>query len=326
VARYATHPGLHDAGGALLAKRKLEVGGVDTHVVDAGAGPPVLLLHGFADTCDGWRRVVPRLLARHRVIAIDVPPFGRSQMPSLRDGQTLIDFYGEYFPLLLEELHVERTAIVGHSLGGAIALSIALENPQRVERLCLLAPAGLGNRAPWWWQALAGRPVNWMALLKLPNPIAGQAIRTAMRGFLDERLMYDSRGMEHAIDSFVNLYGGRRELERLLSAGRHLIPGYTGELLQRSRRLACPVTVLWGRHDRLAPVEHAASFSAAVPQSRVSLLERCGHYPQVELPRQVNEILDEALGDRVSAPNVLTLGRPASGSPGAPRPRAPLPR
>jgi pimeloyl-ACP methyl ester carboxylesterase len=214
--------------------------------------------------------------------------------------------------------------VIGHSLGGAIALSLALEQPQTVERLCLIAPAGLGNRAPWWWQALAGRPVNWMALLKLPNPVAAQAIRTAMRGFLEERLVFDNRGMDDAIETFVDLYGGRRELERLLSAGRGLIPGYTGDLLQRSRRLGCEVTVIWGRHDRLAPVEHAASFAAAVPQARVHLLERCGHYPQVELPSQVNEILGEALGWGADAP-VVSLGRATAAAPRVRRRRAPLP-
>jgi pimeloyl-ACP methyl ester carboxylesterase len=164
-----------------------------------------------------------------------------------------------------------------------------------------------------------------MALLKLPNPVAAQAIRTAMRGFLEERLMYDNRGLEDTIDAFVSLYGGRRELERLLSAGRALIPGYTGDLLQRSRRLDLPVTVIWGRHDRLAPVEHAASFAAAVPHSQVHLLERCGHYPQIELPTRVNEILEEALGE-VRGAKVVSLRRAGAAAPPARRPGASLPR
>jgi pimeloyl-ACP methyl ester carboxylesterase len=309
----------------MLAKQVLDVDGVETYVIDAGSGPPVLLLHGFADTADGWCRVVPRLERDHRVIAIDIPPFGRSHRPVLEEGETLIDFYGHFFPRLFEILEIDRATIMGHSFGGAIALSVALEQPQAVDRLCLIAPAGLGNRAPWWWQALAGRPINWMNLLKLPNPVAGQAIRTAMRGFLEERLVYDSRGMQDVVDHFVDLHGGRRELEELLAIGRTLIPGYTGDLLKRSRRLACPVTVIWGRHDRLAPVEHAAAFAAAVPHSQVHLLERCGHYAQVELPSQVNEIIEECL-DGVHAARVVNLGRAAAGSPPARRPRAPLPR
>ena len=145
-----------------------------------------------------------------------------------------------------------------------------------------------------------------------------------MRGFLEERLLHDSRRMDDVIDHFVDLHGGRRELERLLSIGRALIPGYTGDLLQRSRRLTCPVTVIWGRHDRLAPVEHAAAFASAVPHAKVHLLERCGHYPQIELPTQVNEIIDECLFGARETP-VVSLGRRAAfGSPRARRPRAPL--
>jgi pimeloyl-ACP methyl ester carboxylesterase len=222
--------------------------------------------------------------------------------------------------------------VVGHSLGGAIALSVALEQPQRVDRVCLIAPAALGNKAPWWWHALAGRPVNWMALLKLPNPVARQAIRTAMRGFLEERLMYDSRRLDDVIEQFVEAYGGRRELERLLAIGRALIPGYTGDLLERSRRLECPVGVLWGRYDRLAPVEHAGSFAAAVPHAQVHLLERCGHYPQIELPSRVADLMEECIGSAdTPAANgrgaeVVSLDRAGGAARRGRRSRAPLPR
>jgi pimeloyl-ACP methyl ester carboxylesterase len=295
LARSATHPGLHDASGQTLGAQVIDVDGCETFVVDAGAGPPIVLLHGFADTADGWRRVVPALLPQHRVVAIDVPPFGRSGDPAESDGRTLIDFYTDFFPELFETLEIECATIMGHSLGGAIALSLALEQPHLAERLLLVAPAGLGNKAPWWWHAIAGRPINWSALLRLPNPVASQTIRTAMKGFLEERLMYDRRGLDEVVEHFVDLHGGRRELEALLAVGRALIPGYTGDLLNRSRRLATPVSVVWGRHDRLAPVEHAAAFAAAVPHAHVHLLESCGHYPQIECPTRVIEVLEGTL-------------------------------
>jgi len=121
--------------------------GVPTYVVDAGEGPPVVLIHGYGDTADGWRRVVPGLLDRHRVIAIDVPPFGRSGDPRTR---RLIDFYKPFFPELLERLEVERATVIGHSLGGAIALHLTIERPELVERLGLGAPARLGKAPPVW--------------------------------------------------------------------------------------------------------------------------------------------------------------------------------
>src|SRR5947207_6426394 len=98
--RSACHPGLHDARGRDLAHRLVDAMGVPTYVVDAGEGPPVVLIHGYGDTADGWRRVVPGLLDRHRVIAIDVPPFGRSSAPK---ADKLLDFYKESFPAVLHK-------------------------------------------------------------------------------------------------------------------------------------------------------------------------------------------------------------------------------
>ena len=91
----------------------------------------ILLIHGYGDTADGWRRVIPGLLPRHRVVAVDVPPFGRSSDPR---APRLIDFYADYFPELLHELGMERATVIGHSLGGAIALHLTLERPELYRR------------------------------------------------------------------------------------------------------------------------------------------------------------------------------------------------
>src|SRR3954452_3085286 len=237
MGRGVRHPGLHDADGAELTSRLVEAADVETHVTEGGHGPPILLLHGFGDTGDCWRRVVPPLSRLHRVVAVDIPPFGRSGNPSPPDGASLVDWYPGFFSALLSELELDGVTLVGHSLGGAISMHAALEHPQAVSGLALIAPAGLGGGAPWWWHAVAGRPINWAALLRLPNPLAGQAIRAGMRGFLEERLLYDARRLEDVIDHFVALHGGRRQLERLLATGRSLIPGYDGTLIERVREI-----------------------------------------------------------------------------------------
>jgi pimeloyl-ACP methyl ester carboxylesterase len=295
MGRTVRHLGLHDASGAELPGRLIEIAGSETYVVDAGEGPGIVMLHGFGDTADSWRRVVPRLAGGHRVVALDIPPFGRSSAPPPVNGTSLIDWYPDFLEALTDMLGLEGVTLVGHSLGGAIALGFALEHPDAVDRLGLVAPAGLGQGAPWWWHAMAGRPINWAALLRLPNPVAGQAIKAGVRNFLEGSLMYDARGMEDVIDHFVALHGGRRELEQLLGTGRSLITAYDGTLVQRAGEIDCPVTVIWGREDRLAPVEHAEAFAAAVPHADVHLLERCGHYPQIELPTRVSDLLEELL-------------------------------
>src|SRR4051794_38838449 len=164
--RRIRHPGLHDAKGNELAHRLVDVQGVDTYAVDAGAGPAVVLVHGYGDTADGWRRVVPGLLKDHRVIALDVPPFGRSPM---QGGDRLIDFYSDFFPAFLDAMDIDAATVVGHSLGGAVALRMAIDNPDRVTRLGLVAPAGLGSAPPWWWHALTAR-VLYQGALSMPLP------------------------------------------------------------------------------------------------------------------------------------------------------------
>src|SRR4051812_48169524 len=149
------HPGLYDSKGNELAHRLVDIAGVETYTVEAGEGPPVLLIHGYGDTSDGWRRVVPGLLKDHRVVALDMPPFGRSGKPL--HGDKLLDFYDEFFPEFLDELGLDRFTLIGHSLGGAVSLRLACEHPERIERLGLVAPAGLGSSPPWWWHALTAK-------------------------------------------------------------------------------------------------------------------------------------------------------------------------
>src|SRR3954464_11824141 len=123
--RRIRHPGLHDAKGNELAHRLVHVAGVDTYVADGGEGPPILLIHGYGDTADGWRRVVPGLLKDHRVVALDMPPLRPCESPP--KGK-LLDFYDEFFPSFLDELELDEATVIGHSLGGAVALRLAIEN------------------------------------------------------------------------------------------------------------------------------------------------------------------------------------------------------
>jgi len=320
VARALRHPGLFDASGASLPGRLIDIAGCETYVVDAPALvrrplSPVVLLHGYGDTADCWRRVVPALQRARRVVAIDTPPFGRSGEPPAHLADDLIGWHEDFFPALFEKLGIGSAALVGHSMGGAMALRFALEQPAHVERLALIAPAGLGNQAPWWWHAIAGRWINWPALLKLPNPVARPAVKAALRGFLQERLVHDARAMGEVIDHFVHLHGGPHELRRLIDTGRALITGYDGTLLERSAELDIPVLVVWGNEDRLVPATHAHAFRRVVPHAGVEVLERCGHYPQLELPARMTAILREFLAERAAA--AATARAPAPSPRGA---------
>lgn len=269
-----------------------------TFLYDAGEGPPILLIHGYGDTADGWRRVVPGLLAQHRVIALDVPPFGRSGEPP---AGHLMDFYRLFFPELLEQLGVTRTAVIGHSLGGAIALHLTIAHPELVERLGLVAPAGIGKAPPWWWHLLSAWPVG-RAAMSIPSPLTPILIRAGMRHFLDQRLFHDPRKLGTEIRHLVSMHSSPRDFDRLMTAGRCCLECYTGTLLEDSTQLDIPIWMAWGRHDGLVPVEHAVEFGQAHPRAVVHVFEDCGHYPHIELPGRFNRLLRQWIDD--SAPPV----------------------
>jgi pimeloyl-ACP methyl ester carboxylesterase len=287
MSRHIRHPGLQDAKGNELPHRLIDVAGVRTYVAEAGEGPPVLLIHGYGDTADGWRRVVPGLLKDHRVVAVDMPPFGRSSAPPKGE---LLEFYGEFFPALLDELGLERTTVIGHSLGGAVALRLAIKNPERVERLGLVAPAGLGSAPPWWWHALTAR-LLWQGALSIPSPLTTPLVRQALRTFLELRLVNNPRQLDEEISHLVEMHGTGRDLKRLLAAGRACIDSYTGMLLEESLALEIPLWMLWGRGDGLVPSVHARAFERLHPKANVHVLDDCGHYPHIELPLRFNTLL-----------------------------------
>ena len=287
MARRIRHPGLHDSKGNELSHRLVEIAGVETYVADAGDGPPILLIHGYGDTADGWRRVVPGLLKDHRVVALDMPPFGRSDSP--REGK-LLDFYSEFFPNFLDELELDQTTVIGHSLGGAVALRLAVENPDRVERLGLVAPAGLGNAPPWWWHALTARAL-WQGALAIPSPLTTPLVRQGLKGFLALRLFADPKRLGSEISHLVDMHGTRQDLSKLLAAGHACIDSYTGRLLEQSANLEIPLWMLWGRQDGFVPSMHARAFARAHPDAKVHVLDDCGHYPHIELPQRFNSLL-----------------------------------
>jgi pimeloyl-ACP methyl ester carboxylesterase len=284
----ARHPGLRDADGGQLPHRLIDAGGVWTYVVDAGEGPPIVLIHGYGDTADGWRHVVPGLLRDHRVIALDVPPFGRSD--EVR-RERLLDFYKDFFPRLFDQLEVDSATVIGHSLGGAIGLHLTLERPDLVDRLGLVAPAGLGKSPPWWWFLLTGYGPLYKTALSVPTPLTGLLIREGLNRFLDQRLFHDGRRLKPDIEHLVELHSSRRDFDRLLAAGRCCIQSYTGTLLEDSAAIDVPKLLIWGEHDGLVPSDHARAFASAHPDASVHVLEDCGHYPQIEFPERFNELL-----------------------------------
>ena len=239
-------------------------------LLEAGAGDDVLFLPGAWGL--SWDPFLEGLLRQHHVIAPRMPGTGNSSgLQHLADHHDLFFFYLE----LLDELGLDRLALMGHSVGGWIAAELAALEPKRVAKLVLINPLGLWND---------GYPVlDFLAMA--PDEIAEAA-------FHDLNHPAAQKMSQPPPDQEAVKLAAIERAKNFSAAARFLWPIPDRGLKKRIHRIQAPTLILWGRSDRLAPVRYADDFQRLIPGSRAEIVEGAGHMPQVEQA--------EATLDRVS--------------------------
>jgi pimeloyl-ACP methyl ester carboxylesterase len=260
----------------------------------AGAGPVVVLIHGLAGTMRTWDPVVEQLATRCTVVAVDLPGHGRSTAPG---GDHSIGAYASCVRDLLDGLGHRGATIVGHSLGGGIAMQFAYQYPERCERIVLVSSGGLGAEV-----SIALRAAALPGTDHLVSVIAHRHLITAAT--LAGRVAAAATGIRvsptfvEAARAYATLADGtiRRSFFQTL---RGVIDG-RGQRVSATDRLylmeQIPSLLVWGTHDRIIPVDHAHRALEAMPDSRLELFEGTGHFPHVADPdrfvRAVHDLID----------------------------------
>lgn len=266
----------------------VEVGVWRLHVRDSGPPPgapqsvPVLMLHGFGSSLHTWDSWAKTLAAQQRVIRVDLPGSGLSlpdPAADYSDARAL-----ELLLALMAQLGVDRTSIVGHSMGGRIAWTLAARHPERVHKLVLVAPDGFASPRFDY-----GKPVDVPAALTvmryvLPRPLLKMNLKAAY--VRPEALDEDLVSRYHDL---IRAPGAR---EAMLERLRQTVLVRPEPLLGQIR---APTLLLWGELDRVIPITNAQDYVQALPDSRLVRLPATGHVPQEETPlgslRPVQEFL-----------------------------------
>jgi pimeloyl-ACP methyl ester carboxylesterase len=246
---------------------------------------PLVLLHGLLDSSEGWSPLGERLGA----VAFDLPGFGHSDPPA----HGSIAGYADDLTEGLEKLGIKRMTLVGHSLGGAVAATLAERLRERVTGLILLAPAGFGR--------LRLAEIAWI-------PGVRQGMELALPMLLSSRLAVTA--------AYVTMVSNGKQpdpelIERLTSRSRFLVDGVreaTRSMIAAGRspdvfeRRAVgyqgPVHAVWGDRDLLVPSAHHHGVLAAFPQARVQIWRGMGHHPLRERPEELIEIVEGAISER----------------------------
>ncbi|HYM49365.1 MAG TPA: alpha/beta fold hydrolase [Candidatus Limnocylindrales bacterium] len=266
-------------------KQHLRLLAGDMAYVRRGQGPPVVLIHGIPSSAYLWRDVVDPLARRFDVIAVDLYGFGDSE--KRLDADLSIAAQARYVVALLEALHIYQAALVGHDIGGGIAQLIAVDEPARVARLCLIDSIVDNN-----W------PVADIARLK--DPAWDQIMKTLdlRRGFrkgLESGLVVPGRMQDEILDEWVRPFsdqGGRRSY---LRAARAL---NNRDLVSRSRhieQIAAPTLILWGAQDRYLDPAWGPHLQRKIHGSRLQVIDPGGHFLPLDRPDAVAQALLEFL-------------------------------
>jgi pimeloyl-ACP methyl ester carboxylesterase len=260
----------------------------------AGDGPLLILLHGITSTSDAWRDVMPRLAERYTVVAPDMIGHGRSAKPK---GDYSLGAYAAGVRDLLAVLGFERGTVVGHSLGGGIAMQFAYLFPEYIERMALIASGGLGKEVHPLLRAATLPGSEWVLplLAREWSVSAGDAVRTVAAKL----------GMEAGPDlaEFARGYASLVEegaTEAFLDTLRSVI-GPEGQKVSALDRLyladQIPTLFIWGDKDPVIPVEHGRRAHEIVAHSRYIEIEGSGHWPMLDasdrIVRELTEFMEE---------------------------------
>ncbi len=248
----------------------IEAAGIRTNCHDAGAGAPVMLLHGSGPGVTAWanwRLVLPRLAPEFRVIAPDIVGFGYTDRPA--DAVYDMAYWTRHAVGVLDALDIRTCDLIGNSFGGALALSLAVNHPDRVGRMVLMGAAGIdfaltpGLDAVWGYEPSLEAMGELVGMFAWNNDIVTQDLI---------RLRYEASIRPGYQDSYASMFPAPRQ--------RHIDAMAQSE--DALRAIGHPSLIVHGREDRIIPLDASIRLSRLIPRSELHVFGQCGHWTQIE--------------------------------------------
>jgi pimeloyl-ACP methyl ester carboxylesterase len=274
----------------LFEDRYIKIGEINTRYWSVGNhGTPVALLHGAGSSIEVWTQNINALARHHQVYAFDMVGSGLSDKP---DVTYSLEYQLQFLKKFLATFNIERSILIGNSLGGGIALKFALDSPERVEKLVLVSSFGLGQEISVFHRLLAVFPV--FANLTQPSRQGAKIMLGAnvydFRSIPNEWIelsyqWFKQPGRKQAMISMLkpnlDAWGVRRDVFE--------------PIVNQLKKIKAPTLVVWGKQDRVFPVTHAHTAAKEIPNVRLHIFDRCGHWAQLEYSQEFNDLIVEFL-------------------------------
>jgi pimeloyl-ACP methyl ester carboxylesterase len=293
----------------MLDLRRLPVHGQEIAFRLAGEGPTVVLLHGIAGDSSTWLDVMGRLAPRYRLLAPDLPGHGASAKPR---GDYSLGAHACTVRDLLQALEIDRATLVGHSLGGGIALQFTYQFPALCERIVLVSSGGLGREVSPLLKFLSLPGAEAMLALAFPGFVLRRA--AALGAWFDAQGIH-APGLAAKWGAYASL--ADEETRRAFLRELRAVVDHGGQLVNAYARLAVarrPILIVWGDRDSIIPVAHARAAHEAIPGSRLEILTGAEHFPHAEFPERFAEVLGEFIQSTQSGEAAPAGARPVAAS------------
>jgi 2-hydroxy-6-oxonona-2,4-dienedioate hydrolase len=259
-----------------VAQKQTEVFGQKIHYLEGGSGPAVILLHGLGGDSSHWALTTPALAKSFHVFVPDQIGFGKSDKPLIPYRvSTFVDFLDGFY----KQAGITKATLVGNSLGGWIAMQFALAHPEKVDRLVLVGSAGLtGER----W---GGPKMTKESMLAL-NPTTREDMKKVMSVVWANKQLVTDQFVEQALTMKMRKNDGYTitQVIESIARGEDFVDGRLGAL-------KAPTLIVWGREDALTPLAIGRALNADIKGSQLTVLEGCGHVPQLECAGGFNAAL-----------------------------------
>jgi proline-specific peptidase len=272
-----------------IPSKRIDLSGVNVHYVEAGKGPPLLFLHGLGGSWKDWSATLPAFAASYQVMAVDFPGFGDSDQPEVKYS---VEWLTEVIEKFIQERRLDEVNLVGHSMGGLVALNLATRPNSRVKRLIITDAVGIGDKAEFMSHVMTKK-------------IMGPETRwESFEGFLKDEF----RGMA---ENFIKDRKPQTAREFFESVPKNPITGnpflpmtpsvqMTASIIDFDIRpklasIRQPTLILWGVKDHVAPPQDASFLKKEISQSKLVFFPDSGHSPMIEHPSLFNQELGKFL-------------------------------
>ncbi len=275
-----------------LKDQYIKVGNIKTRYWVLGDGKSTaILVHGLGGHIENWEDNIAALAQGRRVYALDLAGFGRSDKPQHRFS---IPYFTEFVKEFMIVQDVDKAALIGESMGGAIVLQFTMQYPHQVEKMVLADSAGLGKEVSIYLR-IGSLPILGELFTR---PSRKGSAQLARRLFYNQDLITDQmieegyemsslpgaqRCLLSALRSMCNIWGAKSDVYR--------------PILDRLDEIEAPTLVIWGAQDRLLPVAHAHLAAKRLPNARLHIFDPCGHVPNIERPQEYNALVIDFLSN-----------------------------